>query len=204
MGSITQGSNMKTAAILTLLVSLVPGLLAYLEEAPYNVTTDHEGWQERSYPPTRWVSTNRSDVYPHDGDQHSGAFYDLFNYIDGGNSANQKIPMTAPVTLRIEPGEGPNCESFYTMSFLIPSDLQEGTPEPTNSLVYLEDRQEMKVVTKTFGGFPTDLDFSMQAAELYDLAVKEGLEPSSVPLWTAGYSGPGVIVNRRSEVWLQI
>merc|ERR1712013_343609 len=42
---------------------------------------------------------------PHDGGESSKAFYRLFNYIDGSNDADSKIPMTAPVSMRIVPGE---------------------------------------------------------------------------------------------------
>lgn len=62
---------------------------------------------------------------------------------------------------RILPGEGPNCGSNFTMSFLVPQqfqvksknvgnwnvknwstikELQESSPEPTDPLVWLEDR----------------------------------------------------------------
>merc|ERR1711964_250504 len=70
---------------------------------------------------------------PHDGGESSKAFYGLFNYIDGSNDADSKIPMTAPVSMRIVPGEGPNCESNFTMSFYIPSDLQGAPPQPTQT-----------------------------------------------------------------------
>ena len=115
-----------------------------------------------------------------------------------------KIPMTAPVSMRIIPGEGPNCESNYTMSFYIPSALQEDTPTPTDPLVYIEERPGFEVVSKEFGGFPGDLQFSAEAAVLYVWAEEEGLNVKDVPLWTAGYSGPSVIINRRNEVWLEI
>merc|ERR1719348_2025448 len=109
-------------ALLPLLLSLAPGHLGqeYVEKVPYIVTAEHEGWQERTYSPTRWISTNRSDITAHDGDKNDEAFQDLLNYFNGKNSGNQEIPMTTPVTLRIIPGEGPNCESFFTMSFFIP------------------------------------------------------------------------------------
>lgn len=91
-----------------------------LEEAPYTVVAEHEGWQERDYPPTRWVSTDFVDIFAHDGVQHAVAFDKLFQFISGKNSESVEIPMTAPVTFRIIPGEGPNCSSSVTMSFLVP------------------------------------------------------------------------------------
>jgi hypothetical protein len=53
-----------------------------------------------------------------------GSFMKLFDYISGGNSAKTKIPMTAPVVTKIEPGQGPNCESTFTMSFYNPYSYQ--------------------------------------------------------------------------------
>ncbi len=38
-----------------------------LEEAPYTVLAEHEGWEEREYPATTWVSTEGFDIFPHDG-----------------------------------------------------------------------------------------------------------------------------------------
>lgn len=48
------------------------------------------------------------------------ALQKLFNYISGANSANAKIEMTAPVLTKIEPGQGPACNSAFTMSFYQP------------------------------------------------------------------------------------
>ena len=90
------------------------------------------------------------------------------------------------------------------MSFYIPSDMQMETPQPTDEMNYIEERAEFTVVARRFGGFPTDLTFSAEAAMLYSLATEEGLVVKDVPLWTGGYSGPSVIINRRNEVWLEI
>merc|ERR1712142_589371 len=147
------------------LLSLVTVATCYLESAPYDVVKEYEGWEVRSYPPTRWVSTLATDVMPHDGEEHRKAFYRLFHYIDGGNEAGTKIPI-------------------------------EG--------VFIEEREEVHVVATRFGGFPSDITFSSQAAKLYDLATQEGLVVREVPLWTAGYDGPSVIIHRRNEVWLEI
>ena len=102
----------------------------------------------------RWVSTDAHDIVVHEGTEWRSAFFRLFNYIDGTNSENSKIPMTKPVSVRylverglqmklrqqsfwwtsesqpdsildrILPGEGPNCGSNFTMSFLVPHELQ--------------------------------------------------------------------------------
>ena len=114
--------------------------------------------------------------------------------------------MTAPVTFRIIPGPGEEPDSVfnYTMSFYIPSSLQDVPPQPLDPLVYIEERPGFEVVSKQFGGFPTDLVFNVEAAMLYVWAEEEGLPVKDVPLWTAGYDGPYVIINRRNEVWLEI
>ena len=178
---------------------------ADLEIAPYTVLKEHQGWEEREFPATKWISTEVFSISVHDSEENTAAFFRLFNYIDGQNSESMKIPMTAPVSRRIIPGEGPNCESNFTMSFYIPSNLQENPPLPLDSTVYIEERAAFKVAAKRFGGFPTsDIEFAIQAAELYELAFNEGLELTDVPLWTAVYDGPNVITNRRNEVWLEI
>jgi hypothetical protein len=185
-------------------LSLATLVSSYTEEAPYEVTKEYDEWEVRKYPATKWISTEARDVMPHDGPEQLEAFYRLFNYIDGSNDVETKIAMTVPVTMRILPGEGPNCESNFTMSFYIPSDMQMTPPQPTDPLVYVEERSEFTVVARRFGGFPTDLMWSAEAAMLYGLASEEGLVVRDVPLWTASYTDISVIVDRRNEVWLEI
>merc|ERR1712037_403420 len=110
----------------TVLLSLATLATSYTEQAPYEVSEEYEEWEVRVYPAQKWISTEAKDVMPHDGGEHSKAFYRLFQYIDGQNDLATKIPMTAPVTMRIIPGEGPNCESNFTMSFYIPLSLHSG------------------------------------------------------------------------------
>ena len=62
--------------------------------------------------------------------------------------AETKIPMTAPVTVRIEPGEGPNCESTFTVSFFIGNQFRDNPPKPTNPDVYLNTMPEMTVYAR--------------------------------------------------------
>ena len=53
------------------IIRLVAGAVRELEEAPYTVVAEHEGWEERDYPPTRWVSTDAFDMFVHDGPEYS-------------------------------------------------------------------------------------------------------------------------------------
>ena len=73
-------------------------------------------------------------------------------------------------------GEGPNCESNFTMSFLVPSVLQGTAPLPTNPTVYLEQRAALRVAALRFPGIPGDLDFTIRGAELYELATEAGIQ----------------------------
>ena len=117
------------------------------------------------------------------------AFFRLFEYIDGDNEAGQKIDMTAPVTFRVVAGEGPNCESNYTMAFYIPGQLQSGPPAPRNSEVWLEQRQDIRFAVRR-------LVRQVLGARFYDLpqilrvSHRVGLEPRGgrvVPLdWGGG------------------
>ena len=46
----------------------------------------------------------------------------------------------------------------------------------------------------------TDCESILKAAALYQLALEEGIELASLPLWTAGYDGPSIIFNRKSSI----
>merc|ERR1711915_225450 len=175
---------------------------ADLEIAPYTVIKEHAGWEEREMPALKWITTRGFCDTPHGGESYQ-SFYRLFDYIDGANSESVKIPMTAPVSHYIIPGDGPECVSNFTMSFFIPMDFQDNPPEPTGADVFIEQRAGRKVVANKFGGFPSDNKFKEKAEELHELAMAEGLEVSMDTYWTAGYDGPYVIFNRRNEVWLE-
>ena len=53
--------------------------------------------------------------------------------------------MTAPVTILIKPGAGPNCESEFTESFYVPEAYQENPAVPNDPEVYIEERPAMEV-----------------------------------------------------------
>lgn len=97
-------------------------------------------YEERLYPARKWVRTQMKNISRDAAS--SPMFWKLFNYISGQNDKQVKIPMTAPVSVLIEPGSGPNCESTFTMAFYIPSAFEEDTPVPTDPDVSIEERPE--------------------------------------------------------------
>lgn len=53
-----------------------------------------------------------------------------------------KVEMTAPVTVRVDPGAGPACESHFTVSFFIPEEHRDAPPQPSDPDVFIENRDE--------------------------------------------------------------
>lgn len=108
--------------------------------------------------------------------------------------------MTAPVSTKVEPGAGPNCESTFTVSFYIPPGHQENPPKPTNPDVFIENRPEMTVFVQKFGGFANDESWIENARILTEKL--EGKQKFETGYWyTAGYNSPFQLVGRTNEVW---
>jgi hypothetical protein len=73
----------------------------------------------------KWASTVVTGV-KYDKAVATG-FWRLFKYISGNNEQQQKVEMTAPVTVRVIPSQGPFCEDNFTISFFVPFDFQVRT-----------------------------------------------------------------------------
>jgi hypothetical protein len=73
-------------------------------------------------------------VYAMDDDE---AFSLLFQYINGNNDQESKLPMTAPVVSRSGELAGPDSEGM--MAFVLPSDVSfDDAPKPADPRVVLE------------------------------------------------------------------
>ena len=56
--------------------------------------------------------------------------------------------MTAPVTVKILPGAGPNCESTFIVSFYVGQNHKDNPPKPTNPDVYIDHLPEMNLYAR--------------------------------------------------------
>ena len=59
-----------------------------------------------------------------------------------------KIAMTSPVVTEIKHGQGPDCESNFTMHFMIPFELQANPPMPLEKGVYIRKLPPFTVFVK--------------------------------------------------------
>jgi len=189
---------MKIFALLAL--CQVCQLALTLEMPPYDVVNSAETYEERVYPARKWVSTYKLDISYDNA--VSVMFHKLFDYIDGQNEAGIKVDMTAPVTVLIKPGEGPNCANNFTESFYVPAVHQDQPFAPTNTDVYIEDRPELHVFSRRFHGWASDEDWITNAAQLHDDLVAAGVDGINYDTYyTASYQSPYAIIGRNNEVW---
>ncbi|KAK3103183.1 hypothetical protein FSP39_017085 [Pinctada imbricata] len=173
----------------------------FLDKPEYNAVKSEKdkGYEERHYKQEKWVSTKVVGML-HEKARSTG-FRRLFNYIQGTNEKGMKIDMTTPVTTKIEPGAGPNCESTFTVSFYIPPTHQEAPPKPSDPEVFIEDRQAMTVLVRQFGGFANEETWLKEAEELTK-KVQENKEKVNEGCWyTAGYNSPYQMFGRANEIW---
>ncbi|KAJ8304508.1 hypothetical protein KUTeg_018091 [Tegillarca granosa] len=164
------------------------------------VQTFKEGYELRRYQPSKWVATNVSAI-EFTREINTEMFYKLFYYIAGNNSKHMKIPMTAPVLTNITHGAGPDCESLFEMHFMIPFDLQDDTPSPTDPKLYITTLPQIEAYVRSFGGFPQQNDYVKAVSELAD-EIKDSSKYNEAFYFEAGYDGPERFTHRHNEVWL--
>ncbi|KAK0131307.1 Heme-binding protein 2 [Merluccius polli] len=159
-----------------------------------------EDYEVRTYPAAKWVSTTTTGLQWDPA--ISVGFRKLFKYIQGNNQSKVNVNMTAPVTTLVEPGAGPACESTFTVSFYIPLELQENPPEPSDETVFLENRKEITVYVRTYGGFSKEQSKRENLLKLVESLQRDGVSFQDQPYYVAGYDSPFKLTNRCNEVWI--
>nr|XP_022301186.1 heme-binding protein 2-like isoform X1 [Crassostrea virginica] len=170
-----------------------------LDKPTYEVLSSEKNYEARKYEAAKWVSTAVKGM-EHEKARSVG-FQRLFQYISGENKAETKVEMTAPVSTKIEPGAGPNCESTFTVSFYIPPEHQENPPQPKNPNVFIEDRPGFEAYVRSFGGFANEESWVNEAQKLSE-DLKEKTSEIRQDFWfSAGYNSPFQLFGRTNEIW---
>jgi hypothetical protein len=139
----------------------------------------------------------------------SKGFMRLFHYISGGNVDKAKVPMTAPVRVRVMPGAGPFCESNFTISFFVPfvpgqPGVQIDPPAPTDPEVFTEtDPSAFTAYVRSFSGYANEATLISNAATLVSAleADGKGSAKDRDHFFFAGYDAPFSPLHRHNEVW---
>ena len=173
----------------TLFILNYSTVMAY-EEADYHVVSKNEIYEIRKYPDRLAVETITS------GSENN--FRKLFNYISGGNSNQEKIKMTTPVTQVLKNGN-------LSMQFYLPSKFNsENAPNPS--------REDVKIVNIE-GGYYAVLRFSGRASDKNFLKhieiLEKELRKNNIPIMSspirATYDSPFTLpMNRRNEAMFKI
>lgn len=166
----------------------------------YKKLDEFDDVELREYAPTKWASTVVKET-SYDKAVRTG-FWRLFKYISGENEDKAKIPMTAPVRVKITPSQGPFCEDDFVVSFFVPFEFQENTPKPSNEAVFLDSTPGGRYYVAAFGGFAKEAKVIARASELVEKLDKAKKKYVQGPYFEAGYDAPFRLINRHNEVWI--
>jgi hypothetical protein len=158
------------------------------ETPDYKVLEQDGKFEVRQYPALTLVRTASGD----------GDFMRLFRYISGGNEAEQKIAMTAPVLMKHE-GDGTG------MSFIVPKDVAKGkVPAPKDAAVVMDDLPAGRFAVYRYSGGRNEANEQEALGKLRDWVAQQDLEVTGEPLF--GYYDPPWIppFMRRNEVMWRV
>ena len=184
------------AVALLLAVSLLYSFrFKNIETPSYNVLKKLGEIEIRQYP-TMILAQTKLKSGRYDGNEDNG-FRTVAGYIFGGNQAQQKIAMTAPVIMNMS-------DSNASMSFVMPSQYQmEELPTPNSNKVQITQQAPLVLAVIRFGGFASQNKIHEQA-DLLTQTLKENNIQIKGPLLFMGYNAPWDVTWRRNEVAYEI
>ncbi|MFT4693508.1 MAG: effector-binding domain-containing protein [Francisella sp.] len=141
-------------------------------------------------------------------------FMQLFKYITGANTVNQKISMTAPVLTEQKSQNiamtapvliSGSDDNAWTIAFVMPADMTiKNAPKPTNENVKLVEKPQNKVAVIQFSGFLDKPKIESNTKKLKDWIKDNNLKVIGEPQ-AAGYNPPWTIpFLRTNEVMVAV
>lgn len=175
------------------------------ETLPYSVEeTLGENIEIRSYPEAIAVASK--------GNDNTGAFRLLFNYISGANQASQELSMTSPVEMptasastEIAMTSPVEMSSAQGMMFFLPNQFTaENAPRPTHPDVELVVIDARRVASITYSGFNDNDKRKAYLNTLLKVLEDNGYRVSGNPSFL-GYDAPFTLPwNKRHEVIIEV
>ena len=182
-------------AIFILFQSFVIMPINRTEEQKHSLVSKYKNFEIRFYP-SATIATISSTAKTY-RDLSGPGFQRLAGYIFGGNAANTKISMTAPVQMDIN-------DSVSTMSFVMPSAYTKETlPKPNDPNVLIHNTEDEFVAVIRFGGYASDKDLKLYSEKLQNL-LKENEITSLGNYRFLGYNPPFQFFGRRNEIIVSV
>ncbi|KAI3765854.1 hypothetical protein L2E82_15900 [Cichorium intybus] len=196
--------NLSLLAIVNVMCIL--GLSNAYESPQYTVLHSESEFEIRLYRDSVWMSAPVKEISFRKATRDG--FHRLFQYIEGANLNNSRVPMTVPVLTSLVPGAGPLDSSAYVVYFYLPEKFQATPPLPLPELNLTPDswNSHCKAV-RQFSGFARDNNVVEEAEKLATSLSKSPYTTSSssnVAYSIAQYNSPLKFFGRVNEVWVDV
>ncbi|XP_051503626.1 heme-binding protein 2-like [Myxocyprinus asiaticus] len=162
----------------------------------YTVVHEYEGFEERVYDTSHWITTDVASIKRED---LNVGFWKLYYFNQGENKENKEIPMTRPVVVSVKEADSMG-ERQVSVSVFQPDTI---IPEPNDETIKKIVIPGRTVYVRSFGGIASDVDAIDNVQKLKaDLKVA-GKQFNENKFDVAGYDAPWDLINRHNEVWVQ-
>ena len=183
------------AGIAAGLIALLPATASAVEEAEYRVLKKDGAMELRAYAASIVAETRVEADFEDAGNR---AFRKLFRYIDGDNTAQQEIAMTAPVSqtpvsqkiaMTAPVAQRPE-GAGWVVSFMMPGSYAMDTiPRPSDPAVQLRAVPAYRAAVVRYSGFWSEKGYQEHLRELQSWIAAQNLEVAGDPVW-ARYDPP--------------
>ena len=165
-----------------------------IEEYPYQVIEDFDEFSIRQYESRLFISVSmKENVYKKSSRE---GFSTLAGYIFGGNSKNEKIAMTSPVSISLQ--------DTMTMMFIIPKKYKkENLPKPNVSEIEFKEEKIKRVAVVQFGGWASSEKIELEKKKLKKLLNEQNITHSN-KFYFLGYNPPFEVFNRKNEIIVEL
>lgn len=179
-----------------------------LESPQYTVVHKESDFEVRYYRESSWMNSP-SDEISFDKATKEG-FHRLFQFIEGANLNNSRVPMTVPVLTSIVPEAGPLHSSAYIIKLYLPLKFQASPPIPLPELnLYPDSWAGHCIAVRKFSGFARDNNIVREAEKL-SVSLSKSKWANSTTTQSgyaysiAQYNSPFKFVGRVNEVWVDV
>jgi len=197
-----------SAAFAVVFLLALPPMARAIEEPEYEVVQQHADFEVREYAP--YLVAEVVVPGPAEAAGNSG-FRILAAYIFGGNQAERRIAMTAPVTqapVQIDmtaPVTQSATEGGYVVQFTMPRAFTlETLPAPVDSSIRLREVTGGRYAVIRYSGSWSGRNYAEHLGRLQRSVAAAGLQTEGAPVY-ARYNAPIVPwFMRRNEIWLNV